>query len=226
METIEHEPRLPFRMVLAGCSSSGKSTFATSLLLNWNTIWPGQPIRKLVVVYSYFQPLYCQLQEKYGDKCIFTTSLTADLLEKLGEPELGPACILLDDVAHKIGSSDVLVSLYIGACHHLNICCMLVTQNLFASRHSNWITAMRNANYILIFHMPRDASSIQVLGRQIWPHKNGSLALAEAYNLALHDYPNEYGYLLIDCTPHCPNQHRLRVGLLPTEKRMVYSVIN
>ena len=224
-QSITHYPTLPFRMVVTGNSNSGKTHFIIQLLLRWNELYPDQPLRRIIVVYSYFQPLYMKLQERYGDKCIFTKRLTPDLITRqgMGDAADGVGFLLMDDVMSEICSSDALMQCYSGAAHHLNFCCVLVTQNIFASRHINYLTAMKNATCMILFKQPRDAQAIGILGRQIFPFRNGSLAFQEAFDRATYSKP--YGFLLLNLENECPSEYRLRSGLFPEEEKSIYSIL-
>ncbi len=99
---------------------SGKSQFVMNLLTNWDSLYPEQPIRCLIVLCGFYQDAYGVLQDKYRDKCAFATSLSPELLtdEFLGDKNEGPAVFVLDDVAHKIHNNPLLTEMYIGTAHH------------------------------------------------------------------------------------------------------------
>ena len=232
-ETVEYLPRLPFTACLSGMSGCGKTKFFFDLLMRWDELFD-QPIRSILIIYGYFQDRYAELVAKYGDKIRLEAQLSGDMLstEALGRPEDGVAVVVLDDVCHKYASSDLITDIFIGRSHHLNLVCLLVTQNIFASNSVAFRTAMRNCTCLFLFRQPRDKNIIRILGRQLFPEKNGSLALAEAYDSALNDYsvshPDapEFGWLMVDCSLHTPNHLRLRTGLFPEEPKVVYMVMN
>ena len=227
-ETVEHIPHVPFTSILVGCSGSGKTTFYINLLLNWDKIFD-VPIGKLIIVYGFYQKVYESLKDAFGEKCV----LAQDLCEEMLENENTDECVVLvlDDVAHRLCDNEVLVQAFIGGSHHNNLVCLFVTQNLFASRSANYLTIQRNAKFLFLFQLPRDKSSISVLGRQLFPDKNGGQILSQAYTYALDDYAvqnpdgKSYGYLMVDCQVSCPDHLRLRTGLLPTEKSMLYCIV-
>ena len=225
---VEHIPRIPFTAFLVGCSGSGKTVFYTNLLKNWDNIFDIK-IGKLIIVYGFFQKAYEELHEIFGDKCQFATDLCDDILEGNGVTDNECTVLVLDDVAHRICDNELLVKLFIGASHHKRIVCLFVTQNLFASRSTNYITIQRNTNLVFLFRLPRDQSAIRVLGRQLFPEKNGSQVLSQAYQAAMDSYAQKYGpfgYLMVDCQIRTPDNLRLRTGLLPWESPSVYYVLN
>lgn len=156
--------------------SSGKTTFLTNLLLQWPTLYPMQPLRKVCLIYSYDQPDYNRLREAYGDILYTAKTLSDKVLSKetLGNADANrPAMLIIDDSAWNLTNSSELTNLFCGACHHLkyvemltvmkyvrtlsfyfsSLCCIFVTQNFYASSTPAWRSAMRNARYALYFAM-------------------------------------------------------------------------
>lgn len=231
MESLEFIPRLPFTAFLVGCSGSGKTKFYENLLLNWEKIFQ-VPIGKLIIVYSYYQNAYDNLQQFFGDKCQLATDLSEDMLDTSNVNSESCSVLVVDDLAWKLAENELLVQCFIGISHHRNLNVLFVTQNLFASRSPSYLTMQRNAKLIFLFRLPRDMTSVRVLGRQIYPDKNGSQILSQAYDLAMEDFARNnssapcFGYLFVDLQISCPNSYRLRSGLLPWEPRMLYYVLN
>ena len=126
--------------------------------------------------------------------------------------------------------NEILVQAFIGGSHHNNPSQLFVTQNLFTSQSANYLTIQRNAKFLFLFCLPRDQSSIRVLGHQLYLEKNGGQILSQAYNAALADYAinnpggESYGHLMVDCQVTCPDNLHLRSGILPWESGMLYFV--
>ncbi len=93
-----------------------------NLLLQWDKLYPYNSLRKLVIIYSCYQPeTYGILQDKYGDKCELYTDLTPEILSEDvigGLDKEHPACIILDDVIAKVASSPLLSHLFGVIAHH------------------------------------------------------------------------------------------------------------
>ena len=102
--------------------SSGKTTFLTNLLLQWATLYPDRPLRKICLIYSYEQPDYERLRQSFGDIFCSAKTLSEKVLstDTLGVPSSEhPAMLIIDDSAWRLTNSPELTSLFCGACHHL-----------------------------------------------------------------------------------------------------------
>ena len=71
-----------------------------------------------------------------------------------------------------------------------------------------------NAQYMVIFKNPRDAAQISHLGRQMFPSRNGSKFLSEAFVDATS---RPYGYLFIDLKADTDERLRVRTNIFPDD---------
>ena len=78
-------------------------------------------------------------------------------------------------------------------------------------------TISLNTHVYVLFHNFRDGSSISTLGRQMYP--GNSNVLTEAYKNATS---KKYAYLLVDMSPHSPDDLRLRSNIFPGECTHIY----
>lgn len=93
---------------------------------------------------------------------------------------------------------------------------IFITQNLFpGGKHARTIAL--NTWYMVLMKNVRDASTVSVLGRQLFPGKTRGFMIA--YQDALDD---EYGYLVVDTSPRAKEQRRLRTRIFPGEDPIVY----
>lgn len=186
---LKHE----FTMVVAGPSKSGKTEFVKTLVnnLDWITPMP----EKIVWCYREWQPAYTSLKEKVS----FIRNIPEDdekLVANLSVPHL----LIFDDM---MGGKAIesIVDWFTRKAHHRNTSVIYITQNLF-DRAASHRTISLNAHYLVLFKNPRDKSQISVLSRQLaLPH------LMSAYQEATQV---PHGYLLVDLSPHTPDQYRLR----------------
>ena len=78
-------------------------------------------------------------------------------------------------------------------------------------------TVSLNSHYIILFKNPRDRLQISTLARQMYPGQ--SQFLIEAFQDATKE---AYGYLVIDLKPTTADKLRIRTGILPSDRQLVY----
>lgn len=78
-----------------------------------------------------------------------------------------------------------------------------------------------NAQYLCVFRNHRDNLQVHRLAAQIYPYKTG--ILLDSYWDATS---RRYGYLLIDLSPHTPEDTRLRTYIWPGEPLTIYKPID
>ena len=100
---------------------SGKSHFVNQIILNWTVIYPGDKIRKIIIVHKFpNQSAYRELINKYGDLVQMTNTFDEQLLENsnMDVNTNGTIILLLDDTLHLIAKNSLLCQLIIGSVHH------------------------------------------------------------------------------------------------------------
>ena len=103
---------------------SGKTHFVIRLIKKWSSIYPGENIRKILIIHKFgVQPAYRDLMDIYGSKVETTTEFGDYLLDPdyIGDPSDGTAIILLDDTLHLIAKNSTLTQLIIGGVHHMRL---------------------------------------------------------------------------------------------------------
>ena len=182
----------PFTCIVAGPTSSGKTTFIKELLLKRDTfIYP--KIDSVVYCYSEFQPVFYELQ--------------VELVQGLPDfdtfdPNLNNL-VIIDDLMDK---ADKLADVFTKISHHRNISIIFILQNVFAK---NSRTLSLNAHYMVLFKNPRDATQITNLAKQMYPGR--IQFLQKAYTDAT---ARAYGYIFIDLRQDTVDHMRLRTDIL------------
>ena len=144
--------------------------------------------------YGIWQPLFEKMESEFNF-LIFHEGIPSKIEISNFSSELNHSMIILDDLMDEVLKSREMEMLFIRGCHHQNLSCIFLTQNIFSqSKHSRTITL--NTNYMVLFRNFRDSSQIKTLARQIYPGK--VKFLEESYNDATK---KKYGYLLIDMSP-------------------------
>src|SRR6266481_5027925 len=200
--------QLPFLMVLAGPTSSGKTVFLTELLKNTRAKFDKQ-LDRIVYYYSeYLTDTIQTLKGMFGDKIQFVKGLNIDI--ETFNPQKNNL-VIIDDLIQGAVSSQGVSELFTRGSHHRNLSVILVSQNLFCQgKHS--VTINRNSQYLVLFKNPRDAAQISCLAKQVFPGNNKFLL--DAYKSATE---SAYGYLLLDFKQTTPDELRLRTNILPKE---------
>ncbi len=104
-----------------------------------------------------------------------------------------------------------MTDLFTKKSHHSNTSVIYLVQNLFP-KHKESRTISLNAQYMLVFKNPRDASQITHLAKQMYPGR--VKFVQEAFKNAT---TVPYGYLLVDLKQDTPEDMRLRTTILPDD---------
>lgn len=198
----------PSTCLIVGPTGSGKTIFVQRMLRE--AMFDPAPER-IIWVYSEWQPAY----EQFRQFIEFRKDIDEDLYESLS-PETRNL-IVLDDQMSRIGDSTVLSRLFTEGSHHRNLSIVYIVQNLFDKGRSHRTVSL-NAQYIVLFKNPRDASQVEILARQMFPKQ--SSYLVDAYKDATRE---PYGYLFLDLRPETPEEFRVRASIFPNDKCIVYT---
>ena len=205
----------PTTVAISGTTMSGKTTWLGKLLDHAGEMFETPP-RKAMYCYGIWQPLFQIMQNKYdwlsfheglpGKEEI--NSLTADGSHNL---------LIVDDLMHQVVQDPGMETVFTQGAHHNNLSLIYINQNMYCQgKHSRTISL--NTHFLVLMKNPRDTSQMQVLGRQVFP--GNSHLLLEAYRDCMNE---NYGYLLVDLSPHTPDRFRLRTHIFPGEDIIVYT---
>ncbi len=224
-----HFLRAPMNLVLCGATGSGKTQLASDLIKSWDKVVDDAPkIKRFVLCYRHYQPIYDEMVRSLPKNCEvrwhkgFPASQleTADywaINDKKGEDDDDDKfhnLLLLDDVASLAQNAglalETLTTIY---CHHLRVNIIFVCHELY-KMNPILRTVLRNSHYLFILRSPFMGSVMTNLQKNLYPGLGGIL------NSAYQECFDRLGcrYLLIDNSPFCPSQFRLRSGILPEEK--------
>ena len=117
--------------------------------------------------------------------------------------------VVLDDLMAE--TDGLVINLFTKKSHHSNTSVIYLVQNLF-HKHKESRTISLNAQYMVVFKNPRDASHITNLAKHIYP---GRINFMQEAFIDATTVP--YGYLLIDLKQDTPEDSGLRTTILPDD---------
>ena len=124
--------------------------------------------------------------------------------------------IIPDDLINEVSKNAITQKLFTIGCHHLNISCLFITQNLY-NQGKFARTISLNATYLILFENIRDSSQVMRLGSQLYPGNQHAF---------IHAHKNimktSYGYMVIDLNPHSNPKHIIRTRIFPGEYPIIY----
>jgi hypothetical protein len=208
LEWIDTEKNLmikhPFTMMVAGSTSSGKSTFVRNLINSLPDILTPEPKFPIRVTWAYgiWQESYRQAVRNAYVHITFVKGL----------PDVIDAdVIVIDDLMTSLADDKSLADLFTKGSHHRNISVIFIVQNIFHSgKQMRNITL--NCQYLVLTKSRRDLNQVKVLARQLYSNIGHFM---DAYRMAVLD--KDYGYLLIDLSPTTQERYRLRSNVTPFE---------
>lgn len=187
----------PFTSIVAGPTSSGKSTFIRKFIHQIKDI-VDQPIYEII----YCSPILNTYNEKSNVKITYHDTIP-DVLNVFSDKK--NRLLILDDMMREAGSD--VIDLYTKYSHHLNISIIFISQNFFSSGKGRRDLSL-NTHYIVCFKNPRDKQQIAFLARQIYPEN--SKFVQEAF---IDATSKPYGYILFDLTQTTPEHLRYRTNI-------------
>lgn len=191
--------RAPFGCIVAGPSSSGKSTFVSRLIDQAHDLIVPPP-RSILYAYGQHSELVNELHRKGG------IGLHAGVpSEEILRKQQKPALVIYDDLLYNIEEKQ-LSALFTRQAHHLNLCVVFVTQDLFEKKLK---VARQNSQYLVLTRAPNAALSIRNLGVQLFPRQLPYFL--ESYQQATRDKVGSY--LFIDLSPASQPALRLRTNI-------------
>ena len=215
----ETQSLLPFKpcssICISGTTGSGKTQWVYKLLKNAKGMFVQDPPETILYCYGVWQDLFEDMEEKVPGITFHEGLPNSDTLNDIstnGKHNI----IVIDDLAHQLVKSSEMEVLFTQGCHHKKFSVIYITQNMF-QKGQNARTITLNTWYNVVFRNLRDASQVNVLGRQMFPGR--PKILQEAYENATG---RPYGYLVIDNSPHSDSKYRLRTRVFPPEDPLVY----
>ena len=173
---MESKPHGPFdvrfkaniKLILAGGSGSGKTTFVLKLFQHCE-IMMVKPPKIIYYYYQLHQPIFKTMKETSLIPIHFRQGVpTAEHIEVISEQSdiPGPALICMDDCGQYLDRN--IANLFQVASHHSNLHVLLLLQNIFTkSPYMRDISL--SASDMILFKSPRDSQFAQFVGKQILP---------------------------------------------------------
>ena len=199
-----------FSMIVSGPSKAGKSVFVSKFVRFAAKLMEEEPV-EILWCYSEYQPAYQELAATVPHLHLIQGLPDISALKQDTQRH---KLIVFDDLMDRFKRDPTLVTLFVKGCHHWNVSCIHIVQNLF---FDGLRTARVNANYLVLFKNPSDQLQVATLARQMYPHQS------EHFMHAFKDATSQpYTYLLVDTTQQCPTHMRLRTNIFPGEVQLVY----
>lgn len=194
----------PFTLLLAGGTSSGKSTITFRIIKHRYDIISERIDKVLYCVPRGHSIEIPQFIEK--DKHV----IFHDGIPDFEETQLNNCIVVLDDLMDSVDGNTM--SLFSRVSHHRKISVLLLAQNLFLGTNKFFRTISLNCHYIIATKNPRDKKQISTLSSQLFPEN------VQFVKQAFFDATREpYSYLLFDISQKTPDELRFRTNIFPDD---------
>uniref|UniRef100_A0A914MJ53 Uncharacterized protein n=1 Tax=Meloidogyne incognita TaxID=6306 RepID=A0A914MJ53_MELIC len=198
-------------MILAGPSSSGKSTFLLKFIAGSNELIDPSP-KSILYCFGEMNNIVPLLQK--SGVGVFAGVPPEELIKKYPKPLL----LILDDLLLSINEK-YLSELFTKKSHHQNFSIIFVTQNLFDPKIK---VARQNSQYIIVMRSPNSMLSVRNIGVQLFPRQLDYFL--DAYRQATK---HPYGYLVIDMHASSDPTLRLRTNIFKDdEEKLIFTPKN
>ena len=217
METVQKKDislKHPFRLMCAGASGTGKTTFVAKLLKNIKEM-VDEDFDMILFSYSQEQPLYEEIkQETPGITWVegYDTGMDDMYLSDSTQKKL----VVFDDQMESLTNNFDFQNFFTKKSHHMNISVIFLVQNIYY-KSKCMRTINLNTTVYAIFKSPRDMSQVYLLSRQLYPGM--AKYMVESYKDATR---NSFGYLIVDIDPRTLDNLRLRTNIFPGDTLVVY----
>lgn len=196
--------RSPSCISISGSTSSGKTTWCKRLIEERDTIFQHPP-KRIIYCYGVWQSIFEKMtgvEFREGLPC-----------EDIGDGE-EHVLLIVDDLMHAVVKDENMQNLFVRGSHHRNVTICYLNQNMFM-QGKNARTINLNCHYIVLFRNARDIQQISTLGKQLGMGQT----LVEAYRDAVSE---QYGYLVIDLSPHNQSPYKLKSHVFSNEVLVSY----
>lgn len=198
----------PFTLLLAGSSSSGKTTWVLKFVKHRNVLLNNK-VNKVVYFYQSWQSLF----NKYLNDIEFREGVPTSE-EFIEITSNCTALVIIDDAMTKGIVDSSINNIYTRLSHHQNASVILISQNLFID-NKNYRSISNNSMYLVLMKNPRNIAIISSLARQICPGQ--SKELVHVYK---HATKKSYSYLMIDNHQISNDKIRIRSNIFFEEEPM------
>lgn len=205
----------PSSCVLAGPSSTGKSSYVFKVLKHANGIFT-KPPEAIIYCYGVYQALFDDMKKTIPKIEFHEGVPTKDMLDTWFIRTPQHKLLILDDLMQKASKSEDVVDIFCQYSHHLNFTCWLICQNIFNST-KQFRTISLNAHYFLLFRSKRDENQLYTLFRQIEP--GNAKYIMESYRKATAE---PYNPLVLDLSPHSSPMYKVRMHVLPGQLMTIF----
>ncbi len=217
----------PSRMLIAGPSMVGKSTFILKLVEN----------RDLIYNEHFERIIYCLPEDSLHLHQEFVKKLeesfpNLELIEgipKLNELHIKESknhkLLILDDLMMPVFETHAMMELITKDSHHCNCSVVITTQNFFhPSKYGR--TFVRNCSEKVLFFDKTDAKQLSMLSMQIYPNKPYFLKSCFDWIFKNHSIA-QLKYILIDSSTlsYFPHNALVRTFIFPNKSGFVQPVL-
>jgi len=179
---------MPSAICVNGYTSSGKTVFVQTLLRQRDRMF-NVKIGKILYCYGIWNESFDEME---SDPDI---SFMEGLPNEDQIKELPPMSIVVfDDLMDKVSNNKYIESLFSRGSHHLKLCLIYISQNLFYQGISARSITL-NQHYIVLTRNSRDVRQISYLARQIGMGKK----LLEVYENVMQ---KPFSHLLVNLSPY------------------------
>lgn len=193
---------LPFSCIIAGPSSSGKSSFVLKLLTQTDQLIDPPP-KSVLYCYGEYNSLVPTLQRSGIN--VYAGVPSEEIIESQPKPAL-----IIFDLLYSIGEK-YLAELTTKKSHHHNFGFIFITQNLFEKKLK---VARQNSMYFVLMRSFNSALAIRNLGVQLFPRQLDFFL--SSYQEATKE---PYSYLFLDLHPSSHPTLRVRTNIFKDDDK-------
>ena len=207
----------PFRVLVAGSSSCGKSELIARILENSDKFFSSVTFNYACYFYpehglTASRKVYCERLTR-ALPCMECAEGLPDVLDLINQE--GNKLIIIDDLYDKAVNSSFINDLMTVHSHHANISIIFTAQNYF-SKGQYSKTFQRNYTDTILFDAKLERLALEIISRQVFPGISRFLPRIMEW-LRINVKSNFERYVLIESNPQSqlPEKLRVRSHIIP-----------
>ena len=201
----------PYGMLVIGPSQVGKTTWLLKAITSPDMIQP--PHKEIYYFYTEHNKAFEDYPSINFIEGFDPTFISKEFLSGKEDKNI---CLVLDDFQDSAIAKDLLSSLFLRVIHHRGVSCVATLQTAFP-RQLNGPELSRNCTYKCIFKNASERSETNMIGSKMFPRQS-------KYWGEVVDFCHGSGkYIFLDLHWDCPQQYRVRTGVLPGEEMIIFT---
>ena len=217
IQVVDARLRLPFSMIVAGSSQSGKTEFCKNLLFRKENFFDAN-VTQVIWICAQKTKQHAEIERKLQDEIVFLYELPHSFEDLYATYRGKKLLFVIDDLMDEVCKNEQILQIFVRECHHRNVSLIVIMQDIFYGSGHIRKTFLRNCHYLALFRSPMDMTVVDIIARRVMPRRQKLF-----YKIFEHATKQPYGHLFISGHPKTTPEIKFRSGIFDLPQT-VYTV--